>query len=63
MAKAFFNEHHIEYIEKDVSNDQALQEESIAKSHQMGVPVIEIGDQIIGGFQKEKLSELLGITA
>lgn len=33
----------------------------IAKSGQMGVPVIDIGDQLVIGFDKEKLSELLNI--
>jgi glutaredoxin-like YruB-family protein len=63
MAKAFFKEHNIEYVEKDIANDQALRDEAVAKSHQMSVPIIEIDDQIIVGFQKEKLSELLGIEA
>lgn len=61
MAKAFFQEHKIEYTEKDVTTDQQAQEEMIKKSGQMGVPVIDIDGQIIVGFDKEKLSELLEV--
>lgn len=61
MTKAFFKEHNVAYEEKDVSTDAAAREEMIAKSNQMGVPVIDIDDQIIVGFNKEKLSKLLDI--
>lgn len=61
MTKSFFKEHNIEYAEKDVTTDQAAQEEMIKKSGQLGVPVIDIDGQIIVGFDKEKLSGLLDI--
>ncbi len=61
MAKAFFKEHSVAYEEKDVSNDAKLQEEMIAKSNQLGVPVIDIDGQITVGFDKARLSELLNI--
>ena len=32
------------------------------KTGQMGVPVIIVGDDIMVGFDKTKLSELLGIS-
>jgi hypothetical protein len=35
----------------------------IQKSAQMGVPVIYVGDELIIGFDKERLSSLLGVTA
>jgi glutaredoxin len=62
MTKAFFKEHDITYEEKDVSRDHAVAEEMIQKSGQMGVPVIEIDGQIVVGFDKNRLSELLPIT-
>jgi glutaredoxin-like YruB-family protein len=61
MAKAFFKEHNISYEEKDVSIDQKAVEEMIYKSGQLGVPVIDIDGQIVIGFDKEALSELLNI--
>lgn len=33
----------------------------IAKSNQMGVPVIDIDGQIVTGFDKARLQELIGI--
>ncbi|HPC25835.1 MAG TPA: NrdH-redoxin, partial [Fervidobacterium sp.] len=35
-------------------------EEMVRKSGQMGVPVIEIGNQIIVGFDKAKIDRILG---
>lgn len=60
-AKAFFAEHHVEYANKDVTTDKALADEMIAKSGQMGVPVIDIEGQIVIGFDEPKLRELLNI--
>ncbi|OGL85830.1 NrdH-redoxin [Candidatus Uhrbacteria bacterium RIFCSPLOWO2_02_FULL_48_12] len=62
MAKAFFKEHNIEFVEKDVTSDPVAQQEMIKKSDQLAVPVIDVGGQIIVGFQQGKLKELLGIS-
>lgn len=61
MAKAFFKEHNVLYGEKDVSVDTKAQEEMIAKSNQLGVPVIDIDGQVTVGFDKERLSKLLNL--
>lgn len=61
MTKAFFKENGVEYEEKDVSTDATARDEMIAKSNQMGVPVIDIDGQILVGFDKVGLSELLHI--
>ena len=61
MAKQFFKENNVAYEEKDVASDAEAREEMIKKSEQMGVPVIEIGGEIVIGFDKERLSELLNI--
>lgn len=61
MTKAFFKENKVEYQEKDVSTDAIARDEMIAKSNQMGVPVIDIDGQILVGFDKAGLSELLHI--
>lgn len=61
MTKEFFGQNNIQYQEVDVSTDQKAQEEMIKKSGQMGVPVVDVDGQIIVGFDKEKLSELLGV--
>lgn len=59
MAKEFFAEKGLIYEEFDVSENIEKRKEMIDKSGQMGVPVIEIGDEIIIGFDKAKISELV----
>ena len=59
--KVFLKEHNIEFEEIDVSQDEKAQKEMIEKSGQMGVPVVEIDGQIIVGFDREKISQLLNI--
>jgi len=61
MAKGFFREHNVEYTEKDVTQDQAAQQEMVDKSGQFGVPVIDIDGEIVVGFDKAKLTTLLKI--
>ncbi|MDO8574506.1 MAG: glutaredoxin family protein [bacterium] len=61
MAKAFFKENNISYTEKDVAADEASRNEMVEKSGQLGVPVIDIDGNTVVGFDKSKLSELLGI--
>lgn len=61
MAKAFFKENKIDYTEINVATDLAKRQEMIDKTGQMGVPVIEIGKDIIVGFDKEKITKALGM--
>ena len=61
MAKEFFKENNVSYQEHDVSSDAKAREEMINKSGQMGVPVIDVEGEIVIGFDKERLSELLNI--
>jgi len=61
MAKDFFKEKGVEFEDFDVSTDLVKRKEMLDKSGQMGVPVIVISDQIIVGFNKPKIVELLGI--
>lgn len=62
MTKAFFKEHQVVYEEKDVSQDAVARDEMIEKSNQMGVPVIDVDGELVLGFDKPRLSELIGIT-
>jgi glutaredoxin 3 len=60
-AKAFLKEHGIEFEDVDVSKDHDAAREMIAKSGQQGVPVIEVDGELVIGFDRERLSQLLGI--
>ncbi|MFH1611756.1 MAG: glutaredoxin domain-containing protein [bacterium] len=59
--KKFFNEKGFEYEEIDVSDNDEAREEMIKKSDQMGVPVLEIDGEVIVGFEKKRIEELLEI--
>jgi len=59
MAKEYFKELNLEYEDYDVTQDEKAQEEMIAKSHQLGVPVIDIDGTIIIGFNKAAIDEVL----
>lgn len=63
MTKDFLKEKGVSYTEYDVARDLEKRQEMIQKSGQMGVPVIFVGDEMIIGFDKERLSSLLRIAA
>ena len=63
MSKDFFKEKGIEYTEHNVAQDLEKRQEMIQKSGQMGVPVIFVGDEMIIGFDKERLASSLGVAA
>jgi len=60
-TKQFLKENNIKFEDIDVSEDQEKAQEMIKKSGQMGVPVIDIDGEIIVGFDKEKIKEVLGL--
>ncbi len=59
--KAFLDEQGFDYEDINVGKDEKAREEMIRKSGQMGVPVVEINGQVIIGFDKERISQLLNI--
>lgn len=62
MAKDFFKEHNVAFEDFNVAEDNDKRQEMIKRSGQMGVPVIVINNDLIVGFNKPKIMELLGIT-
>ncbi len=60
--KAYLKEHGIEFEDIDVAQDEKAREEMIEKSGQMGVPVVDINDEIVVGFDRETIKTLLKIT-
>lgn len=62
MAKEFLSHHGIQFEYKDITTDPAILEEMLQHTGGVrGVPVIVIGDQVIRGFDRGRVSELLGI--
>ncbi len=62
LAKEFFQKNKVEYQEYNVGTDLEKRQEMIEKSGQMGVPVITIDGEVVVGFNKPRLEELLGVT-
>jgi glutaredoxin len=61
MAKQFLAESNIQVEDVDVSSNQPAAQEMISKSGQMGVPVLDIDGQIVVGFDKTRIKQLLGL--
>lgn len=61
LAKDYFTEHNVTYTEHDVAADLDKRKEMMDLTGQMGVPVIKIDDDIIVGFDENKMKELLGV--
>ena len=58
-AKAFFKELNIPFEEIDVAANQQGAQDMVKKSGQRGVPVIEIDNQIIVGFNQGAIKKAL----
>jgi len=61
MTKEFFESNQVAYQEFNVAADAKAREEMISQSGQFGVPVTDVDGQLVIGFDKARLSELLGI--
>jgi len=60
-AKQFLKDNGIKFEDVDVSSDQAKVEEMVKKTGQMGVPVLDIDGTVIVGFDKDKISQAVGL--
>lgn len=61
-AKQYFRQHQIRFKDVDVSRDQTAARDLVRRTGQMGVPVIDIGGQLIVGFDKPKIDQLLNLN-
>jgi len=58
-VKEYLKEKKVDYEDLNVAEDDKARKVMIEKSGQMGVPVIEIGETIIVGFDKEAIDKAL----
>ncbi len=58
-AKQYFDKLGVQYEVRDIERDHAYATESVEKSGQMGIPVIDIDGTIIVGFDKPKIDKAL----
>ena len=59
--KEFLKEQNVKFQEIDASKDEKIQEELIKKTGKMEVPVLEKDGQMIVGFNRQKICQLLHI--
>jgi glutaredoxin-like YruB-family protein len=59
--KEFLRENNVQFEDIDVSQDRQALEDMIKKSGQMGVPVVDVDGNIVIGFDKQRIVELLNI--
>ncbi|MBI2592553.1 MAG: glutaredoxin family protein [Candidatus Colwellbacteria bacterium] len=62
MAKEFFAKNNLAYQDVDVTKDDAALREMVGKSHQMGVPVIDINGEIFVGFNRGEIARALNVA-
>lgn len=60
--KGFLTEHKIAFEDINVAVDREAAREMIEKTGQKGVPVTDIDEKIVIGFDEKKLQELLDIN-
>jgi len=58
-AKEYLDKLGVKYTDKDVEVDPKNTEEAVEKSHQRGIPVLDIGGEIIVGFDRPKIDAAL----
>ncbi len=59
QAKRFLSERAVNFAEYDVSVDRAAAEEAVRLTGQMGVPVIVVDGEVVIGFDRIRLEQLL----
>lgn len=59
MAKQYFQDNNIAYEEYNVAEDAAKREEMVQMTGQMGVPVIQVKDKVLIGFDQASLDDML----
>lgn len=58
-AKDYLTKKGVKYDEKNVEQKQEYAQESVKKSGQMGIPVLDIDGEIIVGFDRPKIDAAL----
>ncbi|HEY7141720.1 MAG TPA: glutaredoxin family protein [Methylomirabilota bacterium] len=63
MTKEFLSSKGVAYREVNVAEDLEGQEELVRRTGQLAVPVTVIDDEVVVGFNRPRLVELLGLDA
>lgn len=63
MAKEWLSQNDVAFNDYDVQTDLEKRQEMAEKSGGMAVPVFDIDGEVIVGFDKERIAELVGLPA
>ena len=58
-VKEYFNQRGIEFVDKDVSNDEAAVFELVRKCRSNTTPTVVIDDEVLIGFDPERIERVL----
>ncbi|MEN9338277.1 MAG: hypothetical protein RI945_2 [Candidatus Parcubacteria bacterium] len=61
LAKEWLKEKKVEYTEYDVAADIDKRKEMVEITGQLGVPVIRIGEDVLIGFNPNKMAQILAL--
>jgi glutaredoxin-like YruB-family protein len=61
VVKMFLDHHNISYVEKDISADEKARDILVYELESTSTPTITVDDQVITGFDLQRLEELLGL--
>jgi glutaredoxin 3 len=59
MVKEYLSQKGVAYTEHDLSKDPSRAREMVEKTGQMGIPVVIIDENIVIGFNRARIDELL----
>jgi glutaredoxin-like YruB-family protein len=60
-AKRYLRKKNVPFRDVDVSRDRAAARDMARRSGQQGVPVVDIGGQVVVGFNRRKIDKILGL--
>jgi glutaredoxin 3 len=63
IAKDFLTDNKIAFTDYNVQTDLEKRQEMAEKSGGMAVPVIDVDGEVMVGFDRDKLAQLVGIPA
>ena len=61
LVKEFLSQHNVAYEEKNVAVDREARQEMLSATGRSAVPTLKIGDEVVVGFDRARISELLGL--
>ncbi|HET7656739.1 MAG TPA: glutaredoxin domain-containing protein [Bacillales bacterium] len=61
LVKGFLSDHNVDYVTKDVAQDSEARDELMNQYKSMSTPTVVVGDEVVIGFELEKLSKLLNL--